>query len=172
MNMRIVTIIGARPQSIKAAAVSRVFRTTSHFEELIIHTGQHYDDDMSHIVSRNWKFRGPTTIWELVPVPMGRKPFACSRNRPTCRRNSSRLRASLWRLEFYSGRALVATKLHFPVAHVEAGLSAPSIERCRRSESLYMTDHVSELLFTATRTACETWCESVCRETEYIGLAM
>jgi len=47
--MKIVSVIGARPQFIKAAAVSRVLRATAGLEEILVHTGQHYDQNMSDI---------------------------------------------------------------------------------------------------------------------------
>ena len=50
--MKIVSVIGARPQFIKAAAVSRVLRTSSGIEEILVHTGQHYDENMSDIFFR------------------------------------------------------------------------------------------------------------------------
>ena len=47
--MRIITIVGARPQFIKAQAVSRALSNTGKAEEVLVHTGQHYDDNMSNI---------------------------------------------------------------------------------------------------------------------------
>ena len=46
---KIVTVVGARPQFIKAAAISRVLRARPGVEELLVHTGQHYDDNMSQV---------------------------------------------------------------------------------------------------------------------------
>ena len=47
--MKVVSIVGARPQFIKAAAVSRSVRATPGLEEVLVHTGQHYDDNMSRV---------------------------------------------------------------------------------------------------------------------------
>lgn len=54
--MKIATIIGARPQFIKAAALSRVFAQHSTTQEILIHTGQHYDANMSDVFSGKWIF--------------------------------------------------------------------------------------------------------------------
>lgn len=60
--MKIVTVIGARPQFIKAAVVSRAIAAYKDIKEVIVHTGQHFDANMSDIFSRRCAFRSPTTI--------------------------------------------------------------------------------------------------------------
>lgn len=62
--LHILTIIGARPQIIKAAALSRAINTkfAEFINEHIVHTGQHYDENMSQVFLMNWKFRHPITI--------------------------------------------------------------------------------------------------------------
>ena len=55
---KIVTIIGARPQIIKAAAISRAIREgfSAALQEVIVHTGQHYDENMSQVFLKNWAY--------------------------------------------------------------------------------------------------------------------
>jgi UDP-N-acetylglucosamine 2-epimerase len=66
--LHILTVIGARPQIIKAAALSRAIRL--HFataiKEIIVHTGQHYDENMSQVFLMSWKFRLPIITWALT----------------------------------------------------------------------------------------------------------
>lgn len=61
--IKICSIIGARPQFIKAAAVSRVLRAKPEVKEVLVHTGQHYDENMSRVFLRNWRYPSPTIIW-------------------------------------------------------------------------------------------------------------
>jgi UDP-GlcNAc3NAcA epimerase len=71
--MRIVTVIGARPQFIKAAVVSREF-SRAGIEERIIHTGQHFDKNMSEVFLRNSAFPNHRLISESAAVPTVKTP--------------------------------------------------------------------------------------------------
>ena len=75
--MKIVTVIGARPQFIKAAAVSRILRNVAGMCEVMVHTGQHYDDNMSDVFLMNWKSHSRITIWGLVRVAMVYRRGGC-----------------------------------------------------------------------------------------------
>jgi len=66
--MKIVTVIGARPQFIKAAPVSKALRSAGH-TEILIHTGQHYDDRMSAVFFVTWRYLNRITTWGWTPVP-------------------------------------------------------------------------------------------------------
>jgi len=64
-GMKILSVIGARPQFIKAAAVSRVLRTTKGMEEILVHTGQHYDEKMSGLFFRELGIPKPDVNLEV-----------------------------------------------------------------------------------------------------------
>jgi len=153
--MNILTIIGARPQFIKSAVLSRFFRDNPScgIKEKLLHTGQHYDQNMSeiffdemdipkpdfnlHVGSGN---HGKTTgvmLDKIESVIFEQKPDAILVYGDT---NST------------LAGALAASKLHVPVAHVEAGLRSFMMimpeEQNRR-----LTDHLSTWLFCPTQTA-------------------
>lgn len=153
--MKIVTIIGARPQFIKAAVVSRAFREHSNAREIIIHTGQHYDANMSDV------------FFDELDIP---KPdYNLGIGGGTHGQNTGRMLEAIeavllkvkpdWVLVYGDtdstlAGALAAAKLHIPVAHVEAGLR--SFNRVMPEEvNRVLTDHVSSLLFTPTITATQ-----------------
>jgi UDP-GlcNAc3NAcA epimerase len=150
--MKIVTIIGARPQIIKAAAISRAIHT--HFKdqitELIVHTGQHYDDNMSAIFfsemgipeadynlsvgSGNHGVQTAKMMEGIESILLNEKPDALLVYGDT---NST------------LAGALAASKIHIPVVHIEAGLR--SYNKAMPEEINRITcDHCSTLLFSPT----------------------
>src|SRR3954463_143587 len=169
--MRIVTVIGNRPQFVKAAAVSRPLR--DRHEELIVHTGQHYDDELSRI------------FFEELGVPAPARELHIGDGSPTSQ--TSRMLAALEpELEELGpdmvlvygdtnstlAGALAAAQRHVPVAHVEAGMR--SFDR-RMPEELnrVLTDHASDLLLCSTETAVANLrSEAAAGEVVLVGDAM
>ncbi len=147
--MRIVTLVGNRPQFVKAAAVSR--RLRERHDELLVHSGQHYDDELSAVFFRELSLPAPTAGWGSA-----RGPTRAGRAR-SCMRSSRCWRPRRPDLVLVYGDtnttlagALSCARLGIPLAHVEAGMrsfdwSMPE-ERNR-----VLTDHVSELCLCSTR---------------------
>jgi UDP-GlcNAc3NAcA epimerase len=149
--VRIVTIIGNRPQFVKAAAVSRRLRET--FDELIVHTGQHYDDELSQV------------FFEELDVPRPARELGAGTGTNTAQtaRILAALEPVLAELEpefalVYGDTnstlagALAAAQAGIPVGHVEAGMR--SFDRTMPEElNRVLTDHTSDLLLCSTATA-------------------
>ncbi|MBS4167782.1 UDP-N-acetylglucosamine 2-epimerase (non-hydrolyzing) [Parachlamydia sp. AcF125] len=153
--MKIATIIGARPQFIKAAALSRAISESPSIQEIIIHTGQHYDYNMSDVFFAEMGI--PTPNYNLA---IG----GCSQGAMTGRM-LEKIEAILsqerpdWVLVFGDTNstlagALASVKLHIPVAHVEAGLRSFNRKMPEEMNRL-LTDHCSDLLFTPTAYATQ-----------------
>src|SRR3954454_14504235 len=169
--MRILTVIGNRPQFVKAAAVSRLLR--ERHEELIVHTGQHYDDELSRI------------FFEELGVPAPARQLGIGDGSATSQtaRMLAALEPELAALEpdlvlVYGDTnttlagALAAAQRHVPVAHVEAGMR--SFDR-RMPEELnrVLTDHASELLLCSTETAVENLAaEGIAGDVHLVGDVM
>jgi UDP-GlcNAc3NAcA epimerase len=150
--LRIVTVAGARPQFIKAAVVSYVIRNQPGVAELLLHTGQHYDDNMSAVFFRELE----------IPEPAYNLGIGAGTHGQQTGRMLAEIEAVLlaerpdWVLLYGDTNstlagALAAAKLHIPVAHVEAGLRSFN-RRMPEEINRVVTDHVSDLLFAPTET--------------------
>lgn len=151
--MRVLTVIGARPQFIKAAAVSRVFAATDGIEEVLVHTGQHHDAGMSDIFFEELGIPQPAHYLGIAGGGHGAM---------TGRMLEALERVFLdeapdWVLVYGDTNstlagALSAAKLNIAIAHVEAGLRSFN-RRMPEEINRILTDHCSALLFTPTATA-------------------
>lgn len=157
--MNIVTIVGARPQFIKAAAVTRAMREHNAarperpIREILVHTGQHYDDNMSQVFFDELDIPRPDHNLGVGSLPHGAQTG----------RMLERIEGVLlkerpdWVLVYGDTNstlagALAAVKLHMRVAHVEAGLRSFN-RRMPEEINRVLTDHVATLLFCPTDTA-------------------
>jgi len=155
MPKSIITIVGARPQFVKAAAVSRVIKEEGCFEEKIVHTGQHFDANMSDIffsemaipkphfqLAINSLSHGAMTgrmLEQIEVLLVTEKPDAVIVYGDT---NST------------LAGAIAATKLHIPLVHVEAGLRSFNMGMPEEINRI-VTDRISNLLFCPTQTAID-----------------
>jgi UDP-GlcNAc3NAcA epimerase len=155
MPKTIVTIVGARPQFIKAAVVSRVIRETDDIKEIIVHTGQHYDENMSDIFFDELDIPKPN--YNLA-IGSGSHGMNTGRMIEAIETVLETVKPSL--IMVYGDTnttlagAIAASKMHIPIAHVEAGLRSFN-RRMPEEINRVLTDHVSSLLFTPSETAVQ-----------------
>lgn len=153
--MKIVTIIGARPQFIKAAVVSRAFASCGEMEEVIVHTGQHYDANMSEVFFEEMSIPKPHYNLNINGLGHGamtgqmleKIEEVLIKEKPE------------WVLVYGDTNstiagALAAKKLHIRVAHVEAGLRSFNMDMPEEINRI-LTDRISDVLFCPTGTAVE-----------------
>lgn len=155
MNRKILTVVGARPQFIKAAPISRALSAQDCLHELMVHTGQHFETSMSEIFFR-----------ELgIPIPAYNLDINGGSHGEMTGRMVEALEKIMLREKpnmvlIYGdttstlAAALAASKLLIPLAHIEAGLR--SYNRSMPEEiNRVLSDHVSDLLFCPTNSAIE-----------------
>jgi len=162
----IVTVVGARPQFIKAAVLSRLLREKHRGElsEFLVHTGQHYDDNMSEIFFRQMRIPEPDANLGVGSGSHGRQTGAmlAALEEVLAARRPERVLIYGDTNSTLAG-SLAAAKLGIPVAHVEAGLR--SFQRAMPEEiNRIVADRLSDLLFCPTPTAVDNLAAEGIRE--------
>lgn len=151
--MKILTVIGARPQFIKAATISRCIQARSDISEVVIHTGQHYDPNMSSVFFDQLNLPQPNynlaigggTHGEMTGRQLEAIEKVIFKETPDLLLVYGDTNSTL-------AGALAAVKQHTRVAHIEAGLRSGN-RKMPEEINRVLTDHASDILFTPSEAA-------------------
>jgi UDP-GlcNAc3NAcA epimerase len=171
--LKIATIVGARPQFVKAAAVSRAIAAAPGVEECLIHTGQHFDDGMSAIFFRELDIPDPAYNLGIASQSHG---AMTGRMLEAIERIFVEVKPDLVLVYGDTNStlagSLAAAKLHIPVGHVEAGLRSYN-RRMPEEINRVVTDHVARYQFCPTTASVENLArEGIVDNVHHVGDVM
>ena len=151
--MKILSVLGARPQFIKAAAVSRAIKYSQGLSEVIVHTGQHFDKNMSDIFFSEMDIPTPDHMLNINSLSHGAMTGRMLEGvEKVLHKESPDLVLVYGDTNSTIAGSLAAKKLHIKVAHVEAGLRSFNIKMPEEVNRI-LTDRISDILFCPTDTA-------------------
>ena len=154
--MKFVTIVGARPQFVKASCISRLIKNDSSIQEVMVHTGQHFDYKMSESFFDELEIPQPKYNLDIHSLSHGamtgrmveKIEEVLVKEKPECVIVYGDTNSTL-------AGALAAIKLHIPIAHIEAGLRSYNMMMPEEINRI-LTDHVSTFLFCSSEKSKDT----------------
>lgn len=173
MKKKIVTVVGARPQFIKAATISRLLINHPKFTEVLIHTGQHFDPTMSDVFFNELNIPPPNYFLNINDCSHGEMTGRMlEKIEKTLRDEKPDAVLVYGDTNSTLAGALAAVKLHIPLVHVEAGLR--SFKKTMPEEiNRLLTDHSSSLLLCPTKEAIKNLAkEGITKGVHHIGDVM
>jgi UDP-N-acetylglucosamine 2-epimerase len=152
-KIKIVSIVGARPQFVKLAALSRVL--SRYFNEIVLHTGQHYNDEMSDLFFRQLKIKKPLYNLGIKSGRQGEQTaLMISGIEKVLFKEKPELVLVYGDTNSTLAGALAARKLNIPIGHIEAGLRSYN-KKMSEEVNRIVTDHISDILFCSSKRGVE-----------------
>jgi UDP-GlcNAc3NAcA epimerase len=153
--MKVVTVVGARPQFIKAAVVSRELQAASSVEEILVHTGQHYDDEMSNLFFRELEIQKPRYNLGVGSASLTTQTAKIMEAlEPVLQKEMPDWVVVYGDTNSTLAGALTASQMNISVAHVEAGLRSFNWLMPEEKNRI-VADHLATLLFAPTKKAVD-----------------